>query len=86
MNFATGSSSDPLAAVQMQLCCYFLRNDSPGAEISHGKLKSTGKKVWKLVKGNKIETVQKNYLPKVGKLQQTQLAASRKEFQRICRR
>lgn len=84
MSFATGLSGDPLAVVQMQLC-YSLRNDSPGAKISHGKLKSPGKKVWKLVKGNKIETVEKNYLPKAGKLQQTQLATSRKEFHRIHR-
>lgn len=60
MSFPTGLSGDLLATVQTQLC-YFLRKNSPRAEISHRKFNPNSKTIWKVVKGNKIVTVQKKH-------------------------
>lgn len=59
LSFTIGLSGDSLADVQMQLCYYFLKKDSSRAEMSHWKFNPNRKNIWKVIKGNKIETLQK---------------------------
>lgn len=69
--------------------CWFFYFFFNGKKSARGEMQmkeaTAGKRFGKWLRANKTETVQKEWLQSGGRLQQIQLAASRKGFHRSCR-